>query len=292
MKYLFLLALLGFTACKNDSEKNIPKFTDTPTSGQLTMSVDESFKPVIQQQIDAFHVRYVKAKIKADFQPERAILKKLFNRETEIALLARNFTKEELKAYKSTKAQALVYPAFYDAVVVVANAASAKTSVTPTELKSWLQSANPTQQIFLDNTGSGVVRFLQDQAYIGKSIVAEVAGSPEKVLEKVAQNANAIGLVPMNWVSDKVGLAKKPYGNRIKILGLETQKGVFYPTQQSLSEAEYPLRRTCYILDISGRGGLARGFSSFATAQIGQLVVLKSGLLPADIPERIINLVD
>lgn len=278
-------------ACK-DKTADQPKRTDTPTTGSTHIWVDEAFQPMLSQQLSAFHIRYVKAKITPTYTNEREILKRLFNQSIELAVLGRKFTDNELAAFKQARLQALVAPAFYDAVALVANANSGATALSTDELKKTLQSTDGAQPIYLDHTASGTVRFLQEEGYIGKKIVAEVAGSPEKVLMRVATNPNALGLVPMNWVSDKVGLAQKPYGNKIKILGLKTNKGVVLPTQKSLSEGIYPLRRACYVIDISGRGGLARGFSAFATTQIGQLVVLKSGLLPADIPETVINLVD
>ena len=56
-----LLATMGFVACKNQDKVQGP--TDTTSSGVIEISADESFAPVLNQEIDVFENEYDQASI-------------------------------------------------------------------------------------------------------------------------------------------------------------------------------------------------------------------------------------
>jgi phosphate transport system substrate-binding protein len=45
-----------------------------------------------------------------------------------------------------------------------------------------------------------------------------------------------------------------------------------------------------YLVNCQGYSGLAMGFATFVGGDIGQRIVLKSGLLPVQIPTRKLNI--
>jgi phosphate transport system substrate-binding protein len=47
-------ALLFLLSCGS----NTNKYTDTPTSGEITICVDETFKPIIDSELSVFHLLY------------------------------------------------------------------------------------------------------------------------------------------------------------------------------------------------------------------------------------------
>jgi phosphate transport system substrate-binding protein len=64
----------------------------------------------------------------------------------------------------------------------------------------------------------------------------------------------------------------------------------FKPSQESLVLKQYPLSRGLYIINCTSKVGLAMGFAKFLGSQVGQRIILKSGLLPDSIPTREISL--
>ena len=60
--------------------------------------------------------------------------------------------------------------------------------------------------------------------------------------------------------------------------------------KNNIAEGKYPLARDLYIVNGQGYSGLGMGFSSFVAGDIGQRIILKSGLLPAKIPSRRITI--
>jgi len=55
---------------------------------------------------------------------------------------------------------------------------------------------------------------------------------------------------------------------------------------------DYPFYRTVYAIINDPRQGLSSGFANFLTSDRGQRIILKSGLVPATQPVRIVNVKD
>ncbi len=56
-----------FSSCNGPNARTD---TDTPEKGVIHISVDESFKPVIDSQIQVFEALYPQAKVIAEYKPE------------------------------------------------------------------------------------------------------------------------------------------------------------------------------------------------------------------------------
>ena len=66
----------------------------------------------------------------------------------------------------------------------------------------------------------------------------------------------------------------------------------FKPYQAYLATGDYPLSRSLYVLLNDPRSALPSGFTAFLTSDRGQRIILKSGLVPATQPVRIVNVKD
>jgi phosphate transport system substrate-binding protein len=69
-------------------------------------------------------------------------------------------------------------------------------------------------------------------------------------------------------------------------------KKYYMPTQSNIATGSYPLTRKLYVLNYSNRDGLGMGFATYIGAFEGQRIVLKSGLLPVEMPSREVNIAD
>ena len=64
----------------------------------------------------------------------------------------------------------------------------------------------------------------------------------------------------------------------------------FKPYQAYMVDKVYPLTRDIYIVNAEPRNGLVTGFSAFVASDKGQRIILKSGVLPAIAPTRVVNI--
>ena len=70
----------------------------------------------------------------------------------------------------------------------------------------------------------------------------------------------------------------------------ENTNGYVYPSQENIATRKYPLARVLYIINCQGFEGLGIGFASFISGEIGQRIILKSGLAPVREPSRNISI--
>ena len=80
--------------------------------------------------------------------------------------------------------------------------------------------------------------------------------------------------------------------DKIKVLNvLNTQDNKYYsPSQNDIATGKYPLARDLFVVNCQGYSGLGMGFSSFVSSDIGQRIILKSGLVPIQFPSRKIRI--
>lgn len=110
------------------------------------------------------------------------------------------------------------------------------------------------------------------------------------------QNKNAIGVIGVNWISDFDDSTAINFLNRIKVLGISedpapiSTESYYQPYQAYIAQQAYPLRRYLYIISTEGRAGLGTGFAAYVAGDKGQRLILKSGLVPATMPVRVVGL--
>ena len=63
----------------------------------------------------------------------------------------------------------------------------------------------------------------------------------------------------------------------------------YKPYQAYIALGQYPLCRDVFAVMNDPRGGVASGFYTFLCSDRGQRIILKSGLVPATQPLRIVN---
>jgi phosphate transport system substrate-binding protein len=148
--------------------------------------------------------------------------------------------------------------------------------------------------VVFDDAGAGTVRFAKDSILRGEPISQKInaLNSNEDVIEYVRKNKGAIGLISANWISDTDDTGVQSFLKEIRLaeVGLEAGKESFTPHQAYLATGQYPFKRGIWYIDASARNfGLAAGFASFLASDRGQRIIHKSGLLPATMPIRLMQ---
>jgi phosphate transport system substrate-binding protein len=147
--------------------------------------------------------------------------------------------------------------------------------------------------LVFDNPNSSTVRYMKELAGIKEVSEKGVYSfkTNQEVIKFVAQNEGMIGVVGVNWLSEPMPIMQE-YVDKVNVLSVKSLAGndFYAPTQNNIAEGKYPLARDLYIINGQGYSGLGMGFSSFVAGDIGQRIILKSGLLPVRIPGRKFNI--
>lgn len=279
--FVAIVSLIAITInCNKKTEQ------ETILKGNVSVFVDESLRPIIDEQVEIFESRY-DGKIQLISKSENEIIQGLVKDTTKIAVLTRQLTNEEQKVFASRKIFPKQTHFATDAIVLIANINTKDTLISIEEITDFLKGSTSTKikGLVFDNPNSSSVRYLNNLAGIKESANKNIYSfkTNEEVIKYVSQNSGMIGVVGLNWIEQSNADLEK-----IAVLSVKNVKSnsYIYPSQNSLAEKTYPLARDLYIINCQGYSGLGMGFSSFVAGEVGQRIILKSGLLPFKMPGR------
>ena len=116
------------------------KVTDSPSSGKINISVDESFKPVIEEHIKVYEASYPNAQIIANYKPEAECFKDLLrDSSTRMIIVTRGLNDREERYFLDSLNYVPVWnDVASDAIAVVVNSKSTDTIFTIDRLRKQL----------------------------------------------------------------------------------------------------------------------------------------------------------
>lgn len=278
-----------FAMCNQKSKNKADK--ETILKGSMDVTVDETIKPIVEDQVAVFEGTYYDAKISIKAKSEAELINDLLNQKAKVVVVARNLTKEEKERFEKSKINPRVTPFATDAIAFISNKSNNDTLIALKTVLDFLQGKAEPQikGLVFDNPNSSTVRYMKELAKV-KDLPAKGVFSfktNDEVIKFVSENDGMIGVVGMNWLSQPSPNMEDVLKNInvLSVKGLKSDK--FYsPTQNDLAELKYPLARDLFIINCQGYTGLGMGLASFISGDIGQRIVLKSGLLPVRTPGR------
>ena len=270
-----------------ESEQKVSTM-ETTTSGTINISVDESFKPVIDEQIQVFESLHPDAHINVHYKPEAECLKDLDNDSIRMVIVTRGLTEPEREAmHKKLTYSPRFGPVAYDAIAVLVNNASKDTTFTMQDIRSIAKGTSGYKyKMLLDGTSAtSTVRFVIDSLLRGEALSQNVvaAKSSQAVIDYVSANNDAIGLLGVSWVGNKNDPNVLSFMEKVKIAELECRdcNGVYVkPYQANIALSRYPMVRPLYYILKENYDGVGSGFSNFLIYEKGQLIFRRAYLLP------------
>jgi phosphate transport system substrate-binding protein len=292
---LFIPFLLFFCSCNH---VNLPTHSDTPTTGEIKIAAEESYAPIIDAQLYAFHSFYKYAKINVHYASEGEIIKELLKDSVRLVVMSRTLNESEKKTFEKQKIIPRITKIAYDAVAIIAHPNNKDSMLTLAQLKNRITGIDKSYAIVFDHNQSGNARFLKekflgDQAFPSNCFALH---SNQEVLDYVSKNEKALGVIAVSWVSDKDDPKMLSFLKNVKVISLAKADQplsideYYKPYQAYIQQGLYPLCREVFVVSREARAGLGSGFAAFLAGDKGQRMILKSGLVPANAPIRLIEL--
>lgn len=287
------LGLIGLLliACKTKVKKDPLKDT-TPQSGTIYISVDETFKPVMEQEIKVYQNTFPQAHIVASYKSEAECFKDLDKDSVTMVITARRLTEKENKYYEGQLSY--VPPSeimAWDAIPIVVNNASKDSLFSKEDLKKYLSSNNAADpQVIVDGSNAtSTVRYLMDSVLQGKNFGTNVvaANGSKDVLDYISHHDHAIGFVGSSWIGSDKSNEQIAYLKFLKLAmvkcGVCKQLTYAKPSQETIANLQYPLYRPLVAIVKDNTFGLPKGFFNFMMADRGQLIFSSALLVPGKI---------
>jgi len=280
---------------------------ETPTRGNIKIEADESFQPIIDTEVFTFTHLYDNAKIATSYKPEFDIIKDFMNDSIKVIVSSKKLTDDQIQYLRDTLVIARTTAFAYDALALVTNKANHDTLIKYNtvrdiflgKVKKW-KDINPKSKfgdirVIFDNTKSGNIRYFKELFEVSDTLPENfyAVNNNAEVIDFISRNPDGLGIISVNWISDKDDSLSMSFINKINVVAVSQQyvnDGSYYrPYQGSIYDKSYPFTREIYFISRETFKGLGTGFIQFATAEQGQRIVLKSGLVPATMPIRLVQ---
>lgn len=196
------------------------------------------------------------------------------------------------------------------------------------EVTKWNQLAlNDTTdiKIVFDNANSSTAMYMRERFLDGKPITDNpnvkvfAENNNREVFDVIKKDPNAIGIISVSWLGDSLEMAKRvPLEDRVEKYNVENETIMldkklttevkvvpiqnpipendytlvpYLPYQENIFKMyEYPFVRHIYMVTTASSGTMMKSFYDFVTGKIGQKIMMNTGILPARIHPRIVEL--
>lgn len=286
----FILLLFLFAGCKNSSKTNPNR--DTSLQGAINVCADESFKPVIDAQVQVYESDHPNVKLNVLYKPEAECLGDLYVDSIRMIVVTRRLSEDEqaslLDSIKVAPEQLMVA---YDAIAVIVNPDNKTRRFTMNDIREVLKGNFKENLIpvFDGLKATSTVRFIVDSVLRGDSLTSKAlaARSSEEVVDYVSKNPGTIGFIGVSWIGNQDDPQQQSFLTKVILAEIEC-KGLpgqyVQPIQVNIYNRLYPMTRELVLILKESYKGLGHGFSNFMTTERGQLIFRRAYLVPGYMP--------
>jgi ABC-type phosphate transport system substrate-binding protein len=302
----FLLGLMVLLSSCGQMGKKATN--ETATRGNIRIEADESFQPLIETEVFTFTHLYTSANITPVYKPEYDVINDFMHDSVKVIVTSKKLTDSQIQYLRDTQIIARTTTFAYDALALITNRSNNDTlikyntvkDVLLGKVKTWKEIDEKSKlgdiNIIFDNTKSGNIRYFKElfdiKDSLGKNFYA--VNNNAEVINFVSRNPDALGIISVNWISDKNDSLSMSFVKKVNVLAISQQyinDGSYYRPQQGfIYDKSYPFVREIYLISRETFVGLGSGFINWACGEQGQRIVLKSGLVPATMPIRLVQI--
>ena len=305
IRLLLFLALIvgGCKFFKGDPYRN------TPTTGRTTISTDETFRPIIEAELDVFKAIYGYTEFNAKYVPENEAFNQLLNGDVQLIVASRPLSKVEISILNQKKIFPRQTKIATDAIALIVSPKSKDSLISVNQIKElltgkldrWDQitpgSKSGKIKAVFDNDKSSIINYLVDSICGGRLVKTNVFALEfnRDVIEYTSTHPGVLGFIGASWITNVNDSLHLSFHKKIKVLSVSDnahsdKSNSYKPYQAYMVDKVYPLTRDIYIINAEPRNGLVTGFSAFVASDKGQRIIFKSGVLPAIAPTRVVNI--
>lgn len=292
-----------------------------------TMVCDKSFENIIRQEIVIYENVYPKAVIGCQYVTQDEAMERLLSGDTRLAVSSRDLTASERRRLENNRETQSVrsMQIAVDAMALIVNtdnpvdmlSTKEVEKILKGELTNWreIQPDAPDLPItvVVDDPKSGVTTYMREKMIGGgtfnpRSVVT--VDSIQGVFNTVKTHRGVIGVIGVSWLttnlhesipveevvaeikSDTITIDAGAIDNKVATSGVKTLRimaanGAFKPLQEYIYSGEYPYTRPIYMITTAAPSGALGKFYTFVTGNEGQMIMTRTGVMPARLSMRI-----
>ena len=290
---VILTLLFSFSSC---SYLRQPAAPDAEHIDSITVYCDEAFKFLIDQEIRIYEFEQSDKHIHVVYAPEAEVLKRLFTDRSSVVIVGRRLRdqeKKDLLHLSNIQPEERVFAT--DAVAIIANRSLDRDTIPYSEVLSLLTNKSNKYDLVFEGNGSGVVNYMFSQiAHASVRPSAYAAGNLGELVAYLQKDHKGIGFIPFERISGENDTAARSLLKKVKVLYVsrpDSTGRIVASTacQSEIADGSYPLDRPINFISHSMEQKVGTGFVNFLNTEQSGRIILKAGLVPVIMPQRIIN---
>ncbi len=275
--------------CKNrvyvDPIENINK-------GEITILCDQDLEYVMKQQGEVYEGLFDGSKINFTYLSEPELMKALYNREAQVAVIGRRMTEKERKDLQAIDT---IIPREHlvasDALAIIVGKQSPIRKISYADFIAGLNSAKPTYHYIFESKQSGLLQSFDFFKNAKNPTAFFGMDSLDALIDYLQKNENAMGFISFSKISDSDNERAKEILKKVNIVYVEIQDSTgkkidTRATQADIAEGLYPFVRPINYILLNPKERIGIGFANHLHRPGGSKLFLKTGLIPARMPER------
>lgn len=307
--FLYLLLSLVLASCKQTSK--VQGDDETLSSGKITIAVDESFKPIMEEELQVYQALTPEAEVTPIYCSEVEAVRLLLKDSVRLVIANRRLTDKELASFHARKFFPESIRMAVSGLALITNPHNTDSLITTEQFRDILTgkisdwtALNPASKlgkilVVFDNPNSGTIHYAIDSICEGRKLGTGLAAKKtnEEVINFVSSTPGAMGVIGANWIGSDADTTRLSFNESVRVMAVSdshraTIANSYKPYQAYLALRQYPLTHDVFILINDPRGALPTGLMTFLTSDRGQRIILKSGLVPATQPVRLVDVKD
>jgi phosphate transport system substrate-binding protein len=274
--------------CKSfrEQENELP---DTRYKGSINISVDESFKPVMDELVQVYESNYPGTQILVQYKPEAECLNDMLTDSIRMIISTRTYNLDERSLLiDSMKVSPKSMTIARDGIAVIVHPSSPDSLFNMKEIREILTGRFKKNLIpvFDGLKATSTVRFIIDSVLRGDTLTsrAMAARSSEAVLDYVSKTPNAVGFIGVGWIGNPEDTSQLSFLRKIRVAGVESTDipdAYVKAYQANIYIKRYPMVRDLVYILKENYKGLGTAFANFMSGEIGQLIFKRAYLAPA-----------
>jgi phosphate transport system substrate-binding protein len=294
---IFVFSILFIGIQLNSQKEDIPANTEedsqlstlstdnehyNPTSVEkIFIKGSDTILPVSQAETDAYMKMNPEHEVIVIGGGSSLGIASFIEGEVEIAMASRKIRESEIEAASVKDIEPIETVIAWDGISVIVNKGNPVESLSLKQLRqiytgeitNWKELGGNDENIkvLVRDTSSGTYGFFKENVLLDQEYSQSAITEPntEAVVDDVATNTAAIGYIGLAYMDESV-----------KMLGLGTEEGTFYPEADLIRQGTYPLSRPLQYYTDGRPEGVVKEYIDFVLSDTGQEIVANVGYLP------------
>ncbi|MBS1684975.1 MAG: substrate-binding domain-containing protein [Bacteroidetes bacterium] len=297
--YLIAIFCLSLMACGRhpDQASLPPAAMERPIHiDSITVYADEAFRYIVDQEVRVYENDQPDQHLQVIYLPEAEVLRHLYTDSFSTVVIGRRLRESErIQLFKKNHITPDESCFARDGIALVAHSTFPQDTLTYTLVGQLVAGRSDRYKLVFEGNGSGVLSYMFGLFSQSSRPSAFAVKNTNELVDYLQKDTKAIGFLPYDKISDEDVSDVRDLLKKVKLLYVAKADStgrtiVSTASQSEIADESYPFARPINFIQHSMDQKVGTGFVNFLYKERSGRIILKSGLVPAIMPSRTINI--